>query len=53
MESFNKITQDIENWINHKHNNSEVNKIILFLTVIVEGNIQLRLLNLNILLKEG
>lgn len=24
VESFNKITQDIENWINHKHNNSEV-----------------------------
>ncbi|XP_022178731.1 dystrophin, isoforms A/C/F/G/H-like isoform X1 [Myzus persicae] len=24
VESFNRITQDIENWINHKHNNSEV-----------------------------
>ncbi|XP_025206146.1 dystrophin, isoforms A/C/F/G/H-like [Melanaphis sacchari] len=24
VESFNKITLDIENWINHKHNNSEV-----------------------------
>jgi len=24
VESFNKITQDIEKWINHKHNNSEV-----------------------------
>ncbi|XP_026807467.1 dystrophin-like [Rhopalosiphum maidis] len=24
VESFNKITQDIENWINNKHNNSEV-----------------------------
>ncbi|XP_050057098.1 dystrophin, isoforms A/C/F/G/H isoform X3 [Aphis gossypii] len=24
VESLNKITQDIENWINHKHNNSEV-----------------------------
>lgn len=23
-ESFNKITQDIENWINHNHKNSEV-----------------------------
>jgi len=23
-QSFNKITQDIESWINHKHNNSEV-----------------------------
>lgn len=24
VQSFNKITQDIESWINHKHNNSEV-----------------------------
>lgn len=51
VESLNKITQDIENWINHKHNNSEVNKIKFFLTVFVESNLQLRLINLNILLK--
>lgn len=24
VDSFNKISVDIENWINHKHNNSEV-----------------------------
>lgn len=24
VKAFNKITQDIEMWINHKHNNSEV-----------------------------
>lgn len=26
VHSFNKITQNIENWIKHKHNNTEVDK---------------------------
>lgn len=26
VKSFNKITQEIENWINHKHKKSEVEK---------------------------